>query len=105
MTPAEVLSRLKAEGFTITRATDCVVSLDPPGAPAWLTAWLKEVPTPPWTNRILLLRALDLEEHPDSGRSVGSLPLMGEAYWIERAAAPHADPAGADFTLEATPET
>ncbi len=47
MTPAEVLSRLKAEGFTITRATDCVVSLDPPGAPAWLTAWLKEVPTEP----------------------------------------------------------
>ena len=40
---------------------------------------------------------------PDSGLTVGSLPLMGAKYWIARAVEPGADRVGPDFVLAAFP--
>lgn len=44
-----------------------------------------------------------MEKAPDSGRTVGALPLMGAKYWIARAAEPGADRVAADFTLASFP--
>ena len=48
------------------------------------------------TSAEVRLRALDIDEHPDSGLTVGTLPLLGAEHWIARAAAPHADPVDAN---------
>jgi hypothetical protein len=39
----------------------------------------------------------------DADPIVGALPLMGAAYWIARAAEPHADRVGPDFYLAPLP--
>lgn len=39
----------------------------------------------------------------DADLIVGTLPLMGAKYWIDRAAAPYADRVGPDFTLAPFP--
>jgi hypothetical protein len=88
VTPKEAIIALRQEGFAITRERDANLWLEPAGAPDWFRVWLEEIPTPPWSNRVLLLRALDLEERPDSGLTVGALPLVGDAYWLEKVSRP-----------------